>query len=111
MKPRQHTSSLISSLIDEITELDYQKTRNKMLLSANIDSLLKKHKLPKTEFARRLNKRPSEVSRWLSGTVNITIDTQTEIAFFFDVPVHTLTLPLAEVESIELRKASRADKR
>ena len=57
----------------------YRQVENKMKVAAEIEESLKKSGLTKTQFARLMGKYPSEVTRWLSGTHNFTIDLLAEI--------------------------------
>lgn len=46
--------------------------------------------MTKSEFALKVNKQPSEITKWLSGTHNFTIDTICEIAAALDVTFYEL---------------------
>ena len=59
-------------------EIDYE-----IEISNRIDSLMKKHHLSKLEFARKLGKRPSEITKWLSGQHNFTLRTISMLTTFF----------------------------
>ena len=56
-------------------------------ISNRIDSLMKKHHLTKLEFARKLGKRPSEITKWLSGQHNCTLRTIAQLSAFFGEPL------------------------
>ena len=51
----------------------------KMLLAARIDDAIKARGWQKQDLAKALHKRPSEISKWLSGTHNFTTETLWEI--------------------------------
>lgn len=63
----------------DINSLDYKKTSNKMNIAVMIDEGIKAKGYKYKDFASRLNRTSSEISKWLSGTHNFTIDTLTEI--------------------------------
>lgn len=44
-------------------------------ISNKIDALMQERGLSKKQFAEQLGKRPSEITRWLSGQHNFTIST------------------------------------
>ena len=50
-----------------------------MMLAARIQDALKANNMKKGEFAKALNKLPSEISKWLSGTHNFTSETLWDI--------------------------------
>lgn len=53
-------------------------------LSDRISYLLSKNKMTQKDLADKLNKKESEVSKWLSGTHNFTIKTISKIEDVFD---------------------------
>jgi ribosome-binding protein aMBF1 (putative translation factor) len=52
-------------------------------ISNRINDLMLKRGLSKLEFAQALGKRPSEVTKWLSGQHNFTIRTLSLLSSFF----------------------------
>jgi len=50
-----------------------------MLLAASISKAIKSKGLTKSEFAEKMGKNPSVVTKWLSGVHNFTSDTLTDI--------------------------------
>ena len=53
-------------------------------IADQIDALIKKRSLTKKEFADSIGKRPSEVTKWLSGQHNFTIRTLVMLSAYFD---------------------------
>ena len=53
-------------------------------IADRIDTLIKKKGLTKKEFADSIGKRPSEVTKWLSGQHNFTIRTLAMLLAYFD---------------------------
>lgn len=90
MKARKHNSSSLQDLLDEITPLEMEQTKNKMQLAARIEDLMKAKGWSKSQLAKEMGKNPSEVTKWLSGTQNFTIDVLTEIASTLGVTLTTI---------------------
>ena len=53
-------------------------------IADRIDELIKKRGLTKKEFADAIGKRPSEVTKWLSGQHNFTIRTLAMLSAYFN---------------------------
>lgn len=60
-----------------------QEVDLELALSNRISDLMTKRGLSKLEFAQALGKRPSEVTKWLSGQHNFTIRTISLLSAFF----------------------------
>lgn len=84
---RKRNNSQVKALLAEITPAEKLRTQTKMGLAARIDDLIIQMGWTKGEFASKLGKQPSEVSKWLSGTHNFTIDTMADIAILFGLTV------------------------
>jgi transcriptional regulator with XRE-family HTH domain len=56
-------------------------------ISNRINDLMVQRGLSKQQFAQALGKRPSEVTKWLSGQHNFTIRTLTLLSTFFGEPL------------------------
>jgi len=87
---RQHTSSLISELLAESSPLEKARVKNRMELAARIEDLLIQKKWNKKEFAKRMGKHPSEITKWLSGIHNFTQDILTEITLVLNISLSDL---------------------
>lgn len=87
---KQHKSSILNELLEEISPLEQAKERAKMTLAAAIDEALTAQGWSKSEFAKKLGKHPSEMTKWLSGTHNFTHETLVEIAFALNMSVGDL---------------------
>lgn len=62
-------------------------------IADRLDFLIKNRGLSKKEFAEAIGKRPSEVTKWLSGQHNFTLRTLAMLSTFFgqsliDIPTH-----------------------
>ncbi len=78
-KAQEYSSNIIDDLLADITPQDIEKRAKKLLLATRIDEAINKRGWSKKEFAQRMNRKPSEISRWLSGSNNFTVDTLLEI--------------------------------
>lgn len=63
----------------QIDENEYEKVKSRMKLAAKISDTLKEKGLSQKEFAKKMGKKASEISKWLSGTHNFTHDTLVDI--------------------------------
>lgn len=90
---RKYTSPVINQLLEEITPVEKLQTNTKMTLAARLDDLITARGWSKSEFAEKVNKNPSEITKWLSGTQNFTIDTLAEIGVALNMPVSELFAP------------------
>ena len=89
-KARKYKSPIINDLLASIGPIEMEQTKVKMQLAAMIADLMLAEGLSKSQFAAKTVKQPSEITKWLSGTQNFTIDVLTEIAFALGVGVADL---------------------
>ena len=85
MSKMQVKKNVLSQLLSTIDEVALKKTSNRMMIAAKIGNALKDKGISQKEFAKKLKKSESEVSSWLSGDRNFTIDTLTEISLALDI--------------------------
>lgn len=85
MKATNYTSSLLQTLAKETSHLESEQAEAKMRIAANIDDLLRHRAWTQAQFAAAVNKQASEISKWLSGTHNFTVDTLVQIALVLEV--------------------------
>jgi len=52
-------------------------------ISNKINALMQERGLSKKQFAEQIGKRPSEITRWLSGQHNFTVSTLAMLSTFF----------------------------
>lgn len=74
------SSPLIKKLMAETTPLQKQQVEDRIQLAMDLDKLVKNQFDSYTMFAAHIGRSVSEVSRWLSGTHNLTTNTLSEIA-------------------------------
>lgn len=70
---------LLNDLLSTIRADEQSKTDKKMILAVKIANAIKAKGHNKSEFAEVLGKQPSEISKWLSGTHNFTVETLMDI--------------------------------
>jgi transcriptional regulator with XRE-family HTH domain len=87
---KKYSSPLISGLLNETTTAEKLQVSTKMQVAARLQDLITAAALSKGAFAEKVNKNPSEITKWVSGTHNFTIDTLCEIALALNVPVAEL---------------------
>ena len=73
------SSSILQNVIANIDPIHKQRTENRMYMAAKIQDLLEEKGLRKKDLAQKLGKRPSEITKWLSGSHNFTLDTLSAI--------------------------------
>lgn len=89
-KARKYSSLKLTELLNEVTPVEMEQTKIKMQLATRIEDCMRSKGWSKSEFADRVGKHPSEITKWFSGTQNFTIEVLTEIAFALGVEVTSL---------------------
>lgn len=79
-------SDIIQKL-DKESSLIFDKVAAKMRTAARIADAMQAAGLSKSQFARKMGKSPSEITKWLSGTHNFTIDSLQEISAVLGVEI------------------------
>ena len=59
-------------------------------VSDRIDALMNERGLSKKQFSDALGRRPSEITKWLSGQHNFTLSTLAMLSSFFGQPIITV---------------------
>lgn len=93
---RTYTSKTLQKVLEKVSPKEQRRTEQQMLLAAKIADAIDAKGWSRKEFAERLDKYPSEVTKWLSGTHNFTADT------LFDIQ-EELGIKLIEIESTTSR--------
>lgn len=73
----------LEELLEEIPLEVKMQTKLSMAIANRIETLMKERGLSKKKFAEALDRRPSEVTKWLSGEHNFTIATLSRLSAFF----------------------------
>jgi transcriptional regulator with XRE-family HTH domain len=71
--------TILGELLAGIDPQAQTKTDKRMILATKIANAIKTKGLKKKEFAEQMGKVPSEISKWLSGTHNFTLETLMDI--------------------------------
>ncbi|MCU0467567.1 MAG: helix-turn-helix domain-containing protein [Arcicella sp.] len=71
--------ALLDNLLAEITPEQQARTDRKMRIACIIDDAMKAKGLGKKQFADKVGRKPSEITKWLSGTHNFTVETLADI--------------------------------
>lgn len=77
-------------LLGDIKPEERTEARLSFQISNRLDALLQEKGLSKKQFADAIGKRPSEITRWLSGEHNFTISTLAMLSTFFGQPIITV---------------------
>lgn len=77
---RRKPSATLTKIMSSITEEEKRRTRDRMLIAVNIADALEAKKLSQKAFAELMKKSESEISEWLSGNRNFTVDTLSDIS-------------------------------
>ena len=80
----------LRELLSDISPEERAEARLSFQISNRLDFLMKKKGLSKKQFADAIGKRPSEITRWLSGEHNFTISTLAMLSSFFGQPIITV---------------------
>ncbi len=77
-------------MLGDIPEGIKKETELSFEISDRIFELMKERGLTKKQFADALGRRPSEITKWLSGQHNFTIATLAMLSSFFGQPIVTV---------------------
>lgn len=77
---RRKPSATLTKIMSSISEEDKRRTRDRMLIAVKIADALEARKLSQKAFAELMGKSESEISEWLSGNRNFTVDTLSDIS-------------------------------
>lgn len=80
----------LRELLGEISPAERAQTRLSFEISNRLDALMQERGLTKKQLADAIGKRPSEITRWLSGEHNFTIATLGMLSAFFGQPIITV---------------------
>ena len=91
-KARKINLSFLEELRNETSPQMSQQITKRMKLAAQIDDALMSRGLTNQEFAFMMGKKPSEITRWLSGTHNFTTETLWEIERVLQIQLLTSSI-------------------
>lgn len=75
----------LDKIIAQRDEKEYQKLKSRMMIAAKIADVMKERGITQKQLALKLGKKPSEISRLLTGMHNFTHDTLFEIGYALEV--------------------------
>lgn len=76
---KRKATGVLGQMVSEVNPVQLAKTRNRMLVAAKIADAMKARHLNQKQFAKMMGRTESEISDWLSGDRNFTIDTLFDI--------------------------------
>lgn len=79
MTTRRKPSAGLTRIMNNIDEDKLRRTRDRMLVAVKIADALKAKGITQKKFAEMTGRSESEISEWLSGNRNFTIDTLSDI--------------------------------
>lgn len=86
----RRAKTTLRELLSDITPEERAEARLSFQISNRLDALMTERGLSKKQFAEAIGKRPSEITRWLSGEHNFTISTLAMLSSFFGQPIVTV---------------------
>jgi transcriptional regulator with XRE-family HTH domain len=98
-KARKVNLDFLEELRNETSPQMSQQISKRMKLAAQIDDVLISRGLTNQEFAFMMGKKPSEITRWLSGTHNFTTETLWEIERVLQIQLLTSSVPDKNIEN------------
>jgi transcriptional regulator with XRE-family HTH domain len=99
----KNASGVLGRMLANMDELSLAKTRNRMMVAAKIADAMRTSGMNQKQLAQKMGKTESEVSEWLSGDRNFTLDTLTEIE-------HTLNVSLLDTDNPRYAYYEKVDK-
>ena len=97
-------SSVLTSIIAEMDEATLRRMRDRMRIADRIADAIKEKGLTQKEFAAMMERSESEISDWLSGDRNFTLDTLSDIG-------EKLSVNLFEGDHIDMKIVPQEDVR
>lgn len=86
----KRTSKSLEKMLGPIPAQIMEEVDLSFEISDRISELMVERGLSKKQFADALGRRPSEVTKWLSGQHNFTIATLSMLSTFFGQPIVTV---------------------
>lgn len=86
----KRTAKSIDELLGAIPEPIMKEIELSFAISDRIFELMSERGLSKKQFADALGRRPSEITKWLSGQHNFTLSTLAMLSSFFGQPIITV---------------------
>jgi len=110
---RRRRSGTLLKIMASISEDDMRRTRDRMMVAVRIADALEAKGISQKRFAELMGRSESEISEWLSGDRNFTVDTLSDIGDCLNIRL----LPGSEIRMRRIScddsctKMSRASKK
>ena len=98
---KKNATGTLGKMLKEVDPVQLAKTRNRMLVAAKIADAMKAKHLNQKQFAKMMGRTESEISDWLSGNRNFTIDTLFDIGQALGITFLSTTLHYTTSNSYE----------
>lgn len=82
-------------------DLNYLKVARRMRTAIQIEEAMRERKVSKTQLAQIMGRKPSEITKWLSGNQNFTQDLLAEISYYLHADITGVSTPIKETYSSE----------
>jgi transcriptional regulator with XRE-family HTH domain len=98
---KKKATGTLGRMVAEVNPDKLAKMRNRMLIAAKIADAMQAQHLNQKQFAKLMGRTESEISDWLSGNRNFTIDTLFDIGQALGVTFLSTTLHYTTSETYE----------
>jgi len=97
---KRNSRGVLAEIANNVSKESMHRTQNRMSIAIKIAECLKSLNMSQKEFASKICKSESEVSDWLSGSRNFTIDTLSDVECALNVKLLDLSvMNLKEISS------------
>ena len=111
MTARRKPSASLTRIMNNIDEDKLRRTRDRMLVANKIADALKAKGISQKKFSEMTGRSESEVSEWLSGDRNFTIDTLSDIKKYLGIDLLNTSSMRTSLVSKEASRMKVAKKR
>lgn len=111
MTTRRKPSASLTRIMNNIDEDKLRRTRDRMLVANKIADALKAKGISQKKFSEMTGRSESEVSEWLSGDRNFTIDTLSDIKKYLGIDLLNTSSMRTSPVSKEASRMKVAQKR
>lgn len=80
-------NDFLRGILDVLPREVQLRTKLSIAIAKRIEFLMKQQGLTKKQFAEAMGRRPSEITKWMSGEHNFTIGTLARLSAFFEQPI------------------------
>lgn len=98
---KRKASGTLGQMVSEVNPVQLAKMRNRMLIAAKIADAMQAQHLNQKQFAKMMGRTESEISDWLSGDRNFTIDTLFDIGQALGITFLSTTLHYTTSDTYE----------